>query len=348
MAAAGGGDGFFLPGDDVGLGWYNVATYGATGNGSTDDTSAIQAAIDAAPERGTVYFPPGTYRITSALAVSKGLLLRGAGYPIGLETDHSGGSVIVQATANTDGITCSQSPNADVSNTTWIEGLRITAHGAGTQTSGNGVYGLTDVNLTNCQVDGFWNNVYLDDHSWSAKITNVTLASATNANLYLNVTNYTQCRSLITEGGPYGVYMKNCLTPSFQGCLFEFATVADVWYDGAASGNKLYGTATFSGCWFESVDAVDNVRIGANYPTGGLLIEGAFMVGMSGTGTGRTHVRTAAGCGPMTLIGCYLNHGTEQYAILGATSTSGPFVLLNNDVNGGTISLGSNSYSHLP
>jgi Pectate lyase superfamily protein len=42
----------------------NVKDYGATGNGSTDDTSAISAAVSTAPVSGNailnVYFPTGT------------------------------------------------------------------------------------------------------------------------------------------------------------------------------------------------------------------------------------------------------------------------------------------------
>lgn len=49
--------------------------YSATGNGSTDDTAAIQAAINAvfAAGGGTIYFPPGNYRVTS-LSLSWGTL----------------------------------------------------------------------------------------------------------------------------------------------------------------------------------------------------------------------------------------------------------------------------------
>jgi hypothetical protein len=49
-------------------GVFNVLDYGATGNGSTNDTTAIQAAIDAAlavTTGGVVFFPAGTYAVTS-------------------------------------------------------------------------------------------------------------------------------------------------------------------------------------------------------------------------------------------------------------------------------------------
>jgi len=42
----------------------NVIDYGATGNGTTNDTAAIQAAIDSRTSGGTVYFPCGTYSVT--------------------------------------------------------------------------------------------------------------------------------------------------------------------------------------------------------------------------------------------------------------------------------------------
>ena len=83
------------------LPWYNVISYGANGGGSVDDTSSVQAAINAAlaaTNGGCVYFPNGVYKIISALTVttSKPLTFLGDG----LST-----SVIKQTTSGANGLT---------------------------------------------------------------------------------------------------------------------------------------------------------------------------------------------------------------------------------------------------
>jgi|GEM_PF-6082264 hypothetical protein len=47
----------------------NVKNYGATGNGSTNDTSAINSAIGAVPSGGTVYIPDGIYMIDALTSI---------------------------------------------------------------------------------------------------------------------------------------------------------------------------------------------------------------------------------------------------------------------------------------
>ncbi len=60
--------------------WLNVKTgYGAMGDGTCDDTAAIQAALDAAAGGGTVYLAAGTYTITAPLTINSNTLLTGAG-----------------------------------------------------------------------------------------------------------------------------------------------------------------------------------------------------------------------------------------------------------------------------
>ncbi|QDH48048.1 hydrolase [Microbacterium Phage DejaVu] len=59
---------------------YDVRLYGAVGNGSTDDTAAIQAAINAAAPNGIVKVPGRrVYRITSSLFVNDNVEIVGGG-----------------------------------------------------------------------------------------------------------------------------------------------------------------------------------------------------------------------------------------------------------------------------
>jgi hypothetical protein len=73
-----------------GLPVYNVKTdFGAVGDGATDDTAAIQAAIVAAQSLtgstlqgggGIVLLPPGNYKITSTLSITSGCSIVGCGF----------------------------------------------------------------------------------------------------------------------------------------------------------------------------------------------------------------------------------------------------------------------------
>jgi hypothetical protein len=75
--------------------WYDVthSDWGATGDGVTDDTTSIQNAINAAEAAGSgiIYFPAGTYVISSSLTVeSGGVILLGAGVGVAIiETNHA-------------------------------------------------------------------------------------------------------------------------------------------------------------------------------------------------------------------------------------------------------------------
>lgn len=54
--------------------------FGAVGDGVTDDTNSIRSALDAVPTNGgTVFFPSGTYLISSTLTISRRMRIVGAG-----------------------------------------------------------------------------------------------------------------------------------------------------------------------------------------------------------------------------------------------------------------------------
>lgn len=67
---------------DQGGATYNVrsAAFGATGNGVDDDTTAVQAAVDAAAAAfGVVLLPPGRYAISDRINIPQGVDMVGAG-----------------------------------------------------------------------------------------------------------------------------------------------------------------------------------------------------------------------------------------------------------------------------
>lgn len=59
--------------------WVSIKDFGAVGDGVTDDTAAIQAAINSLPSGGTVLFPHGTYIATSFGASVNGIRMIGDG-----------------------------------------------------------------------------------------------------------------------------------------------------------------------------------------------------------------------------------------------------------------------------
>lgn len=83
--------------------WINVkaAPYNATGDGSTDDTTAIQAAITdamAGTYKKVVFFPAGKYKMTSGITLQNGLTLIGEGTS---EKEFENRSVIANTTTDT-------------------------------------------------------------------------------------------------------------------------------------------------------------------------------------------------------------------------------------------------------
>ena len=84
----------------VGENGYNVKAFGVAGDGVTDDTLAIQAAIDKCEvdTGGTVYFPASHYIITAPLEMKDAVILQGAGRGV---THAREGTILEQTTSNT-------------------------------------------------------------------------------------------------------------------------------------------------------------------------------------------------------------------------------------------------------
>jgi hypothetical protein len=73
----------------------SVKDFGAVGDGVADDTVAIQAAIDSLPGSGGggVYFPAGTYLVSSAVIIRRQGLYFGQGWSTNIRTNNATASV---------------------------------------------------------------------------------------------------------------------------------------------------------------------------------------------------------------------------------------------------------------
>jgi hypothetical protein len=87
---------------------FNVMNYGAHGDGVTDDTQAVQAAINAAEGgKGTVFFPAGNYLISSTLLISNSVTVQGTGYQsAGSDFVDTDGATLAIAASSLHGCSC--------------------------------------------------------------------------------------------------------------------------------------------------------------------------------------------------------------------------------------------------
>lgn len=257
------------PGGSSAIDWFIVTAFGAIGDGTTDDTAAIQAAIDAAEVAGgVVYFPIGTYRITSALTIqpasaSQSIRLLGASMN-GDPATNTFGAVIVQETANTNGLAFGTNAYH-----AFVEHLKIM--GPTGNSSGYGLSANRNIHTNNVWVQGFHRGYGLlgttNAQAYYSKNVHLTAYDADDTGIYLlagvNNADFFGCRSNANgvngffSGGAWGVR----------------------WFGGAIEGNGTYGaridsagsggsgttqptrSTAFYSTYFENASATD-IRVG--------------------------------------------------------------------------------------
>jgi len=149
----------------------NVKTYGATGNGTTDDTAAIQAAINAAPSGAAIYFPSGSY-LAAKILISKSITIFGDGIDV-TEWVYSLNTGVTAAPPSADAyfVVSGQNTEFDISNGTIIDkfGLRYvgndvitTAIGCADAYSTNVASFPKQIKVFNVKVVDFWDGIWLN------------------------------------------------------------------------------------------------------------------------------------------------------------------------------------------
>lgn len=288
--------------------WINVKTdYGATGNGSTDDTTSINNAIAAANTSGaSLYFPAGTYKVSSSLTAitASGVIVRG-----------DGRNRTIIATSSATGDVMSMTGQFQV-----IQDLSFvpSVFRTGGYELKIGLGGFQNI-VRNVYICFGYNGIYVTDVS-EAVFENVQFRYMTGTIGYY----YTGTAS----SGSYGMRIKNILTdnpypyPVFNDLVSN--TFAASTYYGATVTGSISGTTL-------TVSAVTGGTIKVGQTISGTGIAAGTYITAKGTGTGGTGTYTVSASQTVssTTISCFgdlfvVNNWIWQVTSPGTSGAAGP------------------------
>lgn len=318
-----------------GLDWFDVKDFGATGNGSTDDTAAILAATAAANTQGggIVYFPWGEYLVSATISVPPYVFLVG----------ETAISLNQFATPGTISRIIASAGWAPTSTTGIVSILSLTPGGWSQNTASCGLKNLfldgslnSSGNLQGVNLVGPVYDVHLEDvFIWKAPHDGITASGQTEAgivptfpyhqrydrvtvadcgSLGFGLTNFTDssyvnCLAFGNSSGA-GFNINNCSNSVFTACRSEFNE-----YGFAIAGSA--GSIAFTGC---STD--QNIREGlyVNAATGQTAQGGGII--WSG---GKLHA-DANGASSGHTYGIQINGSTVPVVICGTNVESGEYL----------------------
>jgi hypothetical protein len=289
--------------------------YGAVGDGVTDDTAAIQAALDAVPVGGrAVYLPAGIYKVTSSLNITQDgtkLYGDGSGYKTGGTTFAPGSRI--QAASGVTGSVLKVQRAANDRPLACVTLTDFTIDGGNVGTSVDGI--LFRVNQGHIDRVSIWQCSGIGLHvlgytspvweTYDTIVTNCIIGQNLGAGVLLDAktsdTHWSHCvflnnldNFIITGGASAQVTSCHFYTPErhdvwfngsgtrskFANCKFEGAKDDMVLID---STNGGYSDIQFTGCGFSSL----NQSIANN------TFDYLKITGTSSNGIGRT---TISGC----------------------------------------------------
>ncbi len=301
----------------------NVKEFGAKGDGTTNDSSAIQSAIDAVSSSGgAVFFPPGTYLLNTGLTVDKNKLTI-FGYGWGSATLKANAAITILLIRDAERVNI-HGLKLDGNSKTATAGLSFlpTTGGARNQYSS-----VRDVTVTSCQtgmVIGATNNYSVVGLS----ISGFTVTS-NNIGIQLNGTNTGDIffsDGAVTDNSTVGVDLGTSMGAAFRG----------------VSTNGLNGAADFRAG--DTANTLLTIEDHIGNPSQGpfVLVNGVYGQQMalsvilkncsiSWNGTAGNDIIKYLGQGTVTIIGGNINgNGVIRVSPTQALSYSGPTLI---DIN---------------
>lgn len=285
----------------------NVKDFGAKGDGSTDDTAAIQAAIDYAVAAGrrSVYFPAGTYIVTSPLhaQVETGTTTVGdstkSRYTYGMGLTIRGEQVGKTVLRKTGQATYTIPANNNINGGSTVDTVLFFGGGEGT-----GLY-VSDLSIENASTGECYAiyatrarcvlerlNVCTNSHGiylygWLNNLTDIIITAKEKGLWVANATS-TVCNKVFAAGCNNPYYLVSAYYSTLISCCADSCT-GSIW--------TLKGSVTMSGCGSESkgadryIDLLDDTRVDAH----GLYLYDLEAPSGS-TGTNKALFRMASRC----------------------------------------------------
>lgn len=298
----------------------SVMDYGAVGNGTTDDTAAIQAALDAAAP-GAVVLLPRTHAVTAPIKIPPQVTLRGnhGGHIDDVVNPtlkplltFTGAAVILMVDQTTGGY-----PRISVEQR--IENISID----GTLATGSAIDGI--------QAQGYVHGVYIDNvqirkmsgrglqvvsngsgtpYSWH--VFRLHVSSSTNNSINASMTDsaWIDCEAL--GSGGHGWFVAGAANSSFVACRSEWST-----FNGWEIGGST-GTGTGSGGWNMIGCTTDrNAQHGVNITSTGngpIVISGCTFRrdGRASTSAGWAAICIASATAPISISGFNIYPGVND------------------------------------
>jgi hypothetical protein len=211
----------------------SVKDFGAVGDGWHDDTAAIQASIAALPKGGSVFVPPGAYRISDALVLPSNIYLFGAG---------RANTTINQTALSENGLSLSSVRYVTVRDITFV------GPSAGT---GDGISivncNASTISLDNVDVLQFGRNGLYVNNTIGVRV----LGGMFNLNGTTGMSIVSGSYEFLSVGSdifnnPTGVYLSGVQQPTFQRCVIQ-GTTHEAMVLSQTEGASVYG------CDMESV-----------------------------------------------------------------------------------------------
>lgn len=338
----------------------SVLQFGAVGDGVTDDTAAIQAAIDSLASGGVVELPAGTYKTTSAIELKASVWLRGSGarssYIVGAGTHAvlqcSGTISSVINSGKVSGMTLRASSKTNNSaqgiRLSWANRFEISDVEIFQSYIGFYFSNCWQVNVINVQVHGDGNDQsYIGfygaeiDPSNQNNVINAVNCTVQGVEKYgyrlinFNGSKFTNCEAL---NGEIGFYLGAPVTGTqpirwgvFANCLADTNSITN-WQLERGSASS-FTQCQFSNCW------AGNASYGWKiYDASEIVISSTMITGNSGMNAGIELTR----CARVNISGCSI----LQFLVVGVQLADSTYCNINaNHIYTSIGALGSKGFA---